>query len=39
MGDINAYNILVGKAEGKRSLRRHRFRWKADIGMYPTEIV
>jgi hypothetical protein len=23
----NAYNILVGKPEGKRPLRRSRFRW------------
>jgi hypothetical protein len=32
----SAYKILVGKAEGKRPLRRHRCRWddntKMDLG-------
>jgi hypothetical protein len=34
MGEMrNAYNILVGKAEGKRLLRRPRHRWEGDIRM------
>jgi hypothetical protein len=28
---INAYNILVGKAEGKRPFVRHKFRWEDNI--------
>jgi hypothetical protein len=28
MGEINAYNILVVKPEGKRPLGRHRRRWE-----------
>jgi hypothetical protein len=28
IGEINAYNILDSKAEGKRPLRRPRRRWK-----------
>jgi hypothetical protein len=32
MGEIkNAYNILVGKPEGKRPLRRPRHRWEDNI--------
>jgi len=32
MGEIrNAYNILVGKPEGKRPLGRPRHRWKDNI--------
>jgi hypothetical protein len=27
----NAYSILVGKPEGKRSLGRHRRRWEDNI--------
>jgi len=27
----NAYRVLVGKPEGKRSLRRHRSRWEDNI--------
>jgi hypothetical protein len=27
----NAYNTLVGKAEGKRLLVRHKCRWKGDV--------
>jgi hypothetical protein len=34
MGDMrNAYNILVGKHEGKRLLRRSRHRWEDNIRM------
>jgi hypothetical protein len=29
----NSYRILVGKAEGKRPLRRHRRRWVDNIKM------
>jgi hypothetical protein len=29
----NAYNILVGKPEGKRSLGRLRHRWEDNIRM------
>jgi hypothetical protein len=29
----NAYKILVGKCEGKRSLRRPRHRWEDNIDM------
>jgi hypothetical protein len=32
MGEMrNAYNILVGKPEGKRPLRRPRRRWENNI--------
>jgi hypothetical protein len=34
----NAYNILVGKPEGKRLLRRLRHRWEDNIKMYLREI-
>jgi hypothetical protein len=34
----NAYRILVGKPEGKRSLGRPRHRWVNDIKMDLTEI-
>jgi hypothetical protein len=34
----NAYNILVGKSEGKRPLRRPRHRWEDNIRMYHREI-
>jgi hypothetical protein len=37
MGEINAYNILVGKPEGKRYLGRPRRRWE-DIRMELREI-
>jgi hypothetical protein len=30
---INAYNIFVGKAEGKRPLRKYRCRWEDNIRM------
>jgi hypothetical protein len=34
MGETrNAYNILVGKPEGKRPLRRPRRRWEDNIRM------
>jgi hypothetical protein len=34
MGEVkNAYNILVGKLEEKRTLRRHRHRWEHNIKM------
>jgi hypothetical protein len=37
MGEMrNAYKILVGKSEGKRSLRRPRNRWE-NIKMYLRE--
>jgi hypothetical protein len=29
----NAYNISVGKSEGKRTLGRHRCRWEDNITM------
>jgi hypothetical protein len=39
MGEMkNAYNILVGKSEGKRPLGRHRRRWEDNIRMGFTEI-
>jgi len=39
MGDMrNAYNILVGKPEGKRSLGRPRCRWEDNIRMDLREI-
>jgi hypothetical protein len=34
----NAYRILLGKPEGKRSLRRPRGRWVDNIKMNLTEI-
>jgi hypothetical protein len=34
MGEVrNAYNILAGKPEGKRPLRRPRHRWEDNIIM------
>jgi hypothetical protein len=39
MGDKrNSYRRLVGKPEGKRSLRRHRSRWVDNIKMDLREI-
>jgi hypothetical protein len=39
MGDMrNAYNILVGKPEGKRSLGRPMCRWEDNIRMDLREI-
>jgi hypothetical protein len=35
---INAYNILVGKLEGKMSLGIARYRWADNIRMYLREI-
>jgi hypothetical protein len=35
----NAYNILVGKSEGKRLLGRPRCRWEVIIGMDLTETM
>jgi len=33
MGEMrNAYDIVVGKPEGKRSLGRPKCRWKGNIG-------
>jgi hypothetical protein len=29
---------MVRKPEGKRPLRRHRYRWEGNIGMYLREI-
>jgi hypothetical protein len=34
----NAYGVLVGKPEGKRTLRRHIRRWKGTIKMILGEI-
>jgi hypothetical protein len=34
----NAYNLLVGKPEGKRSLGRPRRRWECNIRMDIREI-
>ena len=34
----NAYRILVGKPEGKRSLRRPRRRWEDNIRMDLREV-
>jgi hypothetical protein len=34
----NAYNILVGKSEGKRPLRRLEHRWEDNIEMDLREI-
>jgi hypothetical protein len=39
MGEIrNAYNILVGKPEGKRPLGRHKHRWEDNIRVGFSEI-
>jgi hypothetical protein len=39
MGEVrNAYNILVGKLEGRRSLGRSRRRWEDNIKMDLGEI-
>jgi ribosome biogenesis protein Nip4 len=39
MGEVRgAYNILVGKSEGRRPLRRHRRRWEDNIKMDLREI-
>jgi hypothetical protein len=39
MGEMrNAYNILVGKSEGKRPLGRPRHRWEDYISMDLREI-
>jgi hypothetical protein len=39
MGDKrNAYMILVGKPEGKRTQGRPRRRWVYNIKLYPREI-
>jgi hypothetical protein len=39
MGEMrNAYNILVGKPEGKRPLGRHGHRWDDNIRMDVREI-
>jgi hypothetical protein len=38
MHGINAYNILVGKPEGKRPHGRPRHRWENNIRMDLTEI-
>jgi hypothetical protein len=39
MGETrNAYNILVGKPEGKESRGRHRHRWEDNIRMDLREI-
>jgi len=35
----NAYNILVGKSEGKRPLGRARHRWEDNIRLDHKEIV
>jgi hypothetical protein len=39
MGEINAYNILVRKPEGKRTFGRPRHRWEDNIRMDLREIV
>jgi hypothetical protein len=33
-----AYRVLVGKAEGKRALGRHKRRWKDNINMDLQEV-
>jgi hypothetical protein len=38
MGDINIYNILVAKPEGKRPLGRPKHRWEDNIRMDLREI-
>jgi hypothetical protein len=35
---INTYKILIGKPEGKGTLRRHRRRWEDNIKMDLMEI-
>jgi hypothetical protein len=35
---VNAYKILIGKPEGKRSLERPGHKWEAIIKFYLTEI-
>jgi hypothetical protein len=38
MGEVRgAYNILVGRPEGRRPLGRHRHRWEDNIKMYLRE--
>jgi hypothetical protein len=39
MGEINVYNIFVGKPEGKLPLRRSRRRWENNMRMGLREIV
>jgi hypothetical protein len=40
MGEIrNAYNILVGKPEGKKPHGRHRHKWEYNVRMGLREIV
>jgi hypothetical protein len=39
MGEVRgAYNILVGRPEGRRPLRRQRRRWEDNIKMDQREI-
>jgi hypothetical protein len=39
MGEVRcAYNILVGRPEGRRPLGRRRRRWEDNIKMYLREI-
>jgi hypothetical protein len=39
MGEVwGAYNILVGRPEGRKPLRRHRCRWEDNIKMNLGEI-
>jgi len=39
MGGVrNAYNILIGKPEGKRPFGRTRHRWEDNIRMYIREL-
>jgi hypothetical protein len=39
MGEVrNAYNILVGRPEGRRPLGRHKHRWEDNIKMDLWEI-
>jgi hypothetical protein len=39
MGEMrNAYNILIGKPEGKRPLGRTKHRWEDNIGIYLRKI-
>jgi hypothetical protein len=39
MGEINDYDVLVGKPERKGPLGRPRSRWEGNIRMDPREIV
>jgi hypothetical protein len=40
MGEMrNAYNILVGKSEGKNPLKRPRRKWEDNIKMHLWEIL